>query len=154
TGSRGRCPRQWTGSRGRCPRQWKNSGRNAAARELPMSVDRDAGLAIWTIGHSTRGIDEFLGLLPALSIGLVTDVRMSPGSNRFLHFSVEVLKNSLGAVGITYHHYSEFGGRREKRPRLGQDGLAGRRLQLARRSHGKPRVPHGDRGPDGKSEEL
>lgn len=70
---------------------------------------------IWTIGHSTRGLGEFLGLLAASSIGLVADVRRFPGSKRFPNFNAEALANSLESAGIAYRHFGDLGGRRNAR---------------------------------------
>jgi uncharacterized protein (DUF488 family) len=71
--------------------------------------------SVWTIGHSTRALDEFLALLTRSSIGLVADVRKLPGSTRYPHFNAEPLSEALSAVGISYRHYPELGGRRGRR---------------------------------------
>jgi uncharacterized protein (DUF488 family) len=68
--------------------------------------------SIWTIGHSTRTIEEFLALLRAHSITLVVDVRQFPGSQRYPHFNKEPLARLLVAHGIKYLHIPELGGRR------------------------------------------
>lgn len=70
--------------------------------------------SIWTIGHSTRPLDEFLGLLVGSSIGLVADVRRFPGSKRYPHFNAEALAGSLKHIGISYRHIPGLGGRRGK----------------------------------------
>jgi uncharacterized protein (DUF488 family) len=70
---------------------------------------------IWTIGHSTRSLEEFLGLLAGSSIGLLADVRKLPGSRRFPHFNAEELAASLARAGIEYRHFGALGGRRQKR---------------------------------------
>jgi uncharacterized protein (DUF488 family) len=71
---------------------------------------------IWTIGHSTRQIGDFIAALKANEIKLVVDVRMLPGSKRYPQFNKEELANSLGRVGIGYEHLPELGGRRKPRP--------------------------------------
>jgi uncharacterized protein (DUF488 family) len=68
---------------------------------------------IWTIGHSTRGIEEFIAALEAHGIKIVVDVRSLPGSRRYPHFNKEALTDSLGRVGIRYEHFPELGGRRK-----------------------------------------
>ncbi len=68
--------------------------------------------SIWTVGHSTRTLDEFLGLLGAHAIEAVADVRRFPGSKRFPHFSAESLAGSLQASGIRYLALPALGGRR------------------------------------------
>jgi uncharacterized protein (DUF488 family) len=70
---------------------------------------------IWTIGHSTRTIDEFISLLKANQIKLLVDVRSLPGSTRYPQFNKETLADSLGKVGIRFEHFPELGGRRKAR---------------------------------------
>jgi uncharacterized protein (DUF488 family) len=71
---------------------------------------------IWTIGHSTRKIDDFLALLEENGIKLVADVRMFPGSKRYPQFGREALAQSLSERGIRYEHFRELGGRRKAKP--------------------------------------
>jgi uncharacterized protein (DUF488 family) len=72
--------------------------------------------SIWTIGHSTRKIDDFVSLLMDNGIKLVADVRMYPGSRRYPQFGREALAKSLGEAGIRYEHFPELGGRRKAKP--------------------------------------
>jgi uncharacterized protein (DUF488 family) len=67
---------------------------------------------IWTIGHSTLTIEEFVNALQAHGIKLVADVRLLPGSKRYPQFNKEELAKSLKDCGINYEHFSELGGRR------------------------------------------
>jgi uncharacterized protein (DUF488 family) len=67
---------------------------------------------IWTIGHSTRSITEFIGVLEAFDVGLVADVRRYPGSRRLPQFSSDALDASLNAAGIAYQWIPALGGRR------------------------------------------
>ncbi|HXC51176.1 MAG TPA: DUF488 domain-containing protein [Candidatus Limnocylindrales bacterium] len=71
---------------------------------------------IWTIGHSTRSLEEFLELLRANHIETVADVRRYPGSRKFPHFGRDALREALAAAGIGYEHFVELGGRRKARP--------------------------------------
>src|SRR5258707_13566080 len=73
-------------------------------------------MKIWTIGHSTRTIDEFVSLLQANQIRLLVDVRSLPGSKRYPQFNKEALADSLGKAGIRYEHFPELGGRRKAKP--------------------------------------
>jgi uncharacterized protein (DUF488 family) len=73
-------------------------------------------LTIWTIGHSTRTIEDFLALLRAHRIESLVDVRHYPGSRRYPHFNKEQLAESLPKAGIEYHHLVQLGGRRRARP--------------------------------------
>jgi uncharacterized protein (DUF488 family) len=67
---------------------------------------------IYTIGHSTRGIDEFLTLLRQHGIATLSDVRRYPASRRYPHFSRDALRERLEAIGTEYLHLPELGGRR------------------------------------------
>ncbi len=71
---------------------------------------------IWTIGHSTREIDDFVSLLIENGIKLLADVRMYPGSRRYPQFGREALAKSLDERGIRYEHFPELGGRRKAKP--------------------------------------
>ncbi|MGD0899445.1 MAG: DUF488 domain-containing protein [Thermoguttaceae bacterium] len=73
-------------------------------------------LTIWTIGHSTRTIEEFIDLLRRYQIEILVDVRHFPGSRRLPHFNRDTLHRALGAAGIHYEHLIELGGRRPARP--------------------------------------
>jgi len=75
-----------------------------------------AAPTIWTIGHSTRTLDEFTGLLAAHGVRSLVDVRTYPGSRRFPHFNQEALAAGLAEAGIAYTHLPELGGRRRPRP--------------------------------------
>jgi len=68
---------------------------------------------IWTIGHSTRSLDDFIAMLKASKIALVADIRSFPGSHRFPHFNKEALELSLPENNIEYRHLKELGGRRK-----------------------------------------
>lgn len=70
-------------------------------------------LKVWTIGHSTRDIDEFISLLNENQIEAVADVRSLPGSRKFPQFNAENLAESLPAVGIEYIPFKQLGGRRK-----------------------------------------
>jgi len=71
---------------------------------------------IWTIGHSTRDLEEFIGLLSENGIELLVDVRSYPGSRKFPHFNKESLEVTLPAHGVEYVHLKQLGGRRRVRP--------------------------------------
>jgi uncharacterized protein (DUF488 family) len=68
---------------------------------------------IWTIGHSTRPIDDFIRALGSNDIKLVADVRLLPGSKRYPQFNKDALAVSLGKAHIRYEHFPELGGRRK-----------------------------------------
>jgi uncharacterized protein (DUF488 family) len=66
----------------------------------------------FTIGHSTRPIDELVGLLTTAEIKLVVDVRTVPRSRTNPQFNRDVLPASLAHHGIAYQHFSALGGLR------------------------------------------
>jgi uncharacterized protein (DUF488 family) len=71
---------------------------------------------VWTIGHSTRSLDEFTSLLSAHGIQAVADVRRYPGSRRWPHFERTALGAALKACGLDYLWLAALGGRRVPRP--------------------------------------
>ena len=76
----------------------------------------DEGLTIYTVGHSTRNFDEFIGLLQENRIELLADVRSFPGSRKFPQFNKESLEITVPASGIEYIHLKQLGGRRRVKP--------------------------------------
>ena len=71
---------------------------------------------IWTIGHSTRTLDQFIGMLKYFEILLVIDIRRFPGSRKYPHFNQENLQVSLRESGIDYMYFEDLGGRRKIHP--------------------------------------
>ncbi len=76
----------------------------------------NGSLAIWTIGHSIRSIDEFIDLLRRYQIEILVDVRRFPGSRRLRHFNKSALERALATAHIRYEHIVELGGRRRPGP--------------------------------------
>ena len=72
-------------------------------------------MTVWTIGHSTDPIEEFVHKLRAHSITLLADVRRFPGSRRHPQFGQDTLTTSLAGAEIAYEHFPELGGRRSPR---------------------------------------
>jgi uncharacterized protein (DUF488 family) len=70
---------------------------------------------LWTIGHSTRTIEEFLSLLMEHRILRLVDVRRYPGSRRYPHFHSDALASHLADAGLAYRHMPDLGGRRTAR---------------------------------------
>src|SRR5215472_4870461 len=69
---------------------------------------------IYTIGHSTRTLDELLAALRGHEITRLVDIRAFPMSRRMPHFNREWLKRELPQHGIQYVWMKELGGRRKK----------------------------------------
>ncbi len=68
--------------------------------------------AFFTIGHSTRTIEEFVGLLKEAGVRLVVDVRTVPRSRTNPQYNRDVLPNTLGEFQIGYEHIAALGGLR------------------------------------------
>ena len=68
----------------------------------------------YTIGHSTRTINEFVDMLRASGVTLVADVRTVPRSRTNPQYNADVLPEELAAYHIGYSHIAELGGLRGK----------------------------------------
>jgi uncharacterized protein (DUF488 family) len=71
---------------------------------------------IFTIGHSTRPLEQFIALLQALGVTLVADVRTIPRSRHNPQFNRDTLPAALAAAGIEYRHLPALGGLRRTSP--------------------------------------
>lgn len=71
---------------------------------------------VWTIGHSTRPLNEFIELLALNRIEILVDIRRHPGSRRYPHFNQDQLSRALNEVGVNYVPLLELGGRRRPDP--------------------------------------
>lgn len=67
---------------------------------------------IYTIGHSTRPIEEFIDLLKFHAITQLVDIRTIPGSRHNPQFGQSELKESLKKAKIKYQYIKELGGLR------------------------------------------
>lgn len=63
---------------------------------------------VYTLGTSTRSMEDFIGILEARGISRVCDVRHFPGSRRYPHFSREPFSASLRRAGIDYVWLGEW----------------------------------------------
>lgn len=77
---------------------------------------------IWTIGHSTRSIEEFTNSIKYFGIKIVADVRRYPGSKKYPHFIKENMEKWLPANGFMYIHFENLGGRRKVKINSENDG--------------------------------
>jgi uncharacterized protein (DUF488 family) len=71
-------------------------------------------LPFYTIGHSTRTLEEFVGLLRVASVGLVVDIRTVPKSRTNPQYNGDTLPGSLAAFQVAYERIAELGGLRGK----------------------------------------
>lgn len=73
-------------------------------------------MRVFTVGHSTRPVEELVALLKSGGIDLLVDVRSVPRSRTNPQFNAEVLPRALEKGGIGYRHLAALGGLR-RRPR-------------------------------------
>jgi uncharacterized protein (DUF488 family) len=70
---------------------------------------------VYTVGHSTRSLEEFIFLLQANGIELLADVRTVPKSRSNPQFNRETLLQRLSEAGIEYAYFHELGGWRRSK---------------------------------------
>lgn len=70
---------------------------------------------IFTIGHSTHTIEEFINLLKTHNIEMLVDIRTVPKSRYCPQFNQDALKSALKKKHIGYRHMKELGGFRHPR---------------------------------------
>jgi uncharacterized protein (DUF488 family) len=75
----------------------------------------DAGVTVYTVGHSTHTLDEFVALLKTYNVTMVVDVRTVPHSRYSPQFNKENLPDAL-KPHIRYIHIPELGGLRRANP--------------------------------------
>src|SRR5580700_1586026 len=85
-------------------------------QERGQGPDHEAGqkpsLTIFTVGHSTHRLEEFVDLLKAHDIARIVDVRTIPKSRRVPQFNAESMAATLPRLGIDYVHLKSLGGLR------------------------------------------
>ena len=69
---------------------------------------------LFTIGHSTRSLEELIRALQAHGIKTLVDIRAFPMSRRLPHFNRGSLEKALPEAGMQYVWMKELGGRRKK----------------------------------------
>src|SRR3989442_3456901 len=70
---------------------------------------------IWTIGHSTRSLEEFVALLGEHRVQFLADVRHFPTSRRVTWTAKASLEKALSDRGVAYDHFEDLGGFRNAR---------------------------------------
>ncbi|HEV8586752.1 MAG TPA: DUF488 domain-containing protein [Methylomirabilota bacterium] len=71
---------------------------------------------MWTVGHSTHALEDFVALVRAHGVTHVADVRKLPRSRRHPQFNIDTLPETLGAAGLGYTHFAGLGGLRHEQP--------------------------------------
>jgi 3-methyladenine DNA glycosylase/8-oxoguanine DNA glycosylase len=74
-----------------------------------------SGVRLYTVGHSTRTLEELVALLRTFGVTLVCDIRTVPRSRHNPQFNADVLRAALLAAGIRYLHLPSLGGLRHPR---------------------------------------
>jgi 3-methyladenine DNA glycosylase/8-oxoguanine DNA glycosylase len=70
------------------------------------------GIKLYTIGHSTRTLEDFVALLRAFDVSVVVDIRTIPRSRHNPQFNGDALRSTLRARRLRYVHLPELGGLR------------------------------------------
>lgn len=76
---------------------------------------RAGAFVVYTVGHSTRSIEEFLALLRAHGVRLLVDVRTVPRSRHNPQFNQDALRAALRRAQVGYRHMKGLGGLRHPR---------------------------------------
>ncbi len=69
---------------------------------------------IYSIGHSTHSLADFMAMLQSFGIKTLADIRRLPGSRKFPQFDRENLERTLAENGIRYLYLQDLGGRRKE----------------------------------------
>jgi uncharacterized protein (DUF488 family) len=73
------------------------------------------GVRVFTIGHSTRTLDELVAILRSFDVTVLVDIRTIPRSRHNPQFNVDALDTALPALGLRYVHLKGLGGLRKPR---------------------------------------
>jgi uncharacterized protein (DUF488 family) len=73
------------------------------------------GVRLYTIGHSTRTVDELVSALRAFDVSVLADIRTIPRSRHNPQFNSDALRSALRARGIRYAPLRQLGGLRRPR---------------------------------------
>jgi uncharacterized protein (DUF488 family) len=72
-------------------------------------------VVVYTVGHSTRSLDELVNLLRGWGVETLVDIRSIPRSRKNPQFNADTLPPELAKGGIRYVHLSALGGLRGKK---------------------------------------
>jgi uncharacterized protein (DUF488 family) len=87
-------------------------GGRPPCRDLPYVVPP----LLYTVGHSTRSLEQLIALLKGHGVRAVADVRRFPKSRRYPHFNDDALAEALPPAGLQYVPVPALGGRRPTTP--------------------------------------
>ena len=90
--------------------------KKSAVRERKGMPKKELSPVVLTIGHSTRTLEELIGLLKAHGATRVVDVRTVPRSRHNPQFNMTSLPRALEKAGLGYVHMPGLGGLRHAKP--------------------------------------
>src|SRR5580704_5300955 len=100
--------------------------RRARVDHLETLMGRRTGVrTLFTIGHSSRPVAEFIDALRQVGVTCLVDIRSFPWSRTNPQFNVDALPDALHGAGISYVHLAALGGRRSKSKCVEEDTNAG-----------------------------
>src|SRR5262249_7513674 len=94
--------------------RWPAQGGRAEAHASLVDHPGQMAHPFFTIGHSTRPVEEFVDLLERAQIACVVDVRTVPRSRTNPQYNRDVLPETLAHFQIAYEHIAALGGLRAK----------------------------------------
>jgi uncharacterized protein (DUF488 family) len=71
---------------------------------------------LYTVGHSTRELEELISVLEGAEIAALVDVRSIPRSRRHTQFNADSMHRALPEAGVAYIHARGLGGFRRPQP--------------------------------------
>ena len=104
------------------PTQSERRARGIAGSTAAADWSEKLDEPYYTIGHSTRSIEEFVELLQGSQVQMVIDVRTVPRSRTNPQYNRDTLGATLEPHQVGYEHIPELGGLRGKQ----RDGEASR----------------------------
>ncbi len=88
----------------------------SAAHNSSMAESKSfSGVRVWTVGHSTRSLEELVAMLESFGVRVLADIRTVPRSRKNPQFNTDALPRSLAPHGIDYAHVARLGGLRHAR---------------------------------------
>ncbi|EJL03007.1 MULTISPECIES: DUF488 family protein [Pseudomonas] len=76
---------------------------------------------VYTIGHSTKTLDQFVDIVKGFSIGMIIDVRTVPRSRTNPQYNLDTFGQQLANVGIGHEQIAQLGGLRKKSRTVGDE---------------------------------
>ncbi len=83
-------------------------------------------LTLWSVGHSTHALADFVAVLARHEVEVVADIRTVPKSRRHPQFHIDALTDTLPRHGLAYRHLPQLGGLRSPRGDSPNDGWRNR----------------------------